>query len=163
DTVLTAEQREYLGMVKESAENLLGIINEVLDFSKIEAGRLELDRQPFNLPELVGEVLGTLALKAHPKGLELTGRVSPNGPEEVVGDEVRLRQILTNLIGNAIKFTERGEVHVEACSVAAGEGSDRERIQFAVRDTGIGIPREKQGLIFAPFTQADSSTTRRYG
>ncbi|HSB69907.1 MAG TPA: GAF domain-containing protein [Candidatus Methylomirabilis sp.] len=161
DTELTAEQREYLGMVKASADALLGIINEILDFSKIEAGRLELEPVRFSLDAVLGQTLRTLALRAHQKGLELACQVLPDVPDALVGDPGRLRQILLNLVGNAIKFTEAGEVivRVEAAS-PAGEAL---ALHFAVTDTGIGIPPAQQQQIFQPFTQADGSTTRRYG
>ncbi len=163
DTQLNAEQRDYLELVRKSADNLLGIINEILDFSKIEAGRLELETIEFNLHELVGDVLSTLAPRAWQKGLELAGRVAPEVPEILDGDPVRLRQVLVNLVGNAIKFTENGEIYVEVRpDPDAGSGA-RERLRFLVRDSGIGVPKDKQGLIFDPFTQADSTTTRKYG
>jgi PAS domain S-box-containing protein len=175
DTELTSEQREFLTMVKESADALLGVINDILDFSKIEAGRLDLDNEPFLLRDSLGDTMKTLALRAHKKGLELACQVLPDVPEALVGDAGRLRQVLINLVGNAIKFTERGEVVVTvslirarsvsdglAEPVADAPGSDIQ-LQFSVRDTGIGIPPEKQGAIFAPFVQADGSTTRKYG
>jgi two-component system sensor histidine kinase/response regulator len=161
ETELTAEQREYLATVRASADSLLTIINDILDFSKIEAGRLDLDPVPFNLRDLVEEVLRSLAVGAHAKGLELACDVSPEAPGHVVGDTVRLRQILTNLTGNAIKFTEQGEVVVEV-ALKARHGADVE-LQFSVRDTGVGIPKDKQTLIFDPFSQADGSTTRQFG
>jgi CheY-like chemotaxis protein/HPt (histidine-containing phosphotransfer) domain-containing protein len=148
-------------MVKSSADALLGVINEILDFSKIEAGKLDLDAHPFALRETVGDTLKALALRAHGKGLELTCEILPNVPEVIVGDGGRLRQVLTNLVGNAIKFTERGEVSVRAERVpAAGESVG---LRFVVSDTGIGIPADKQASVFEAFTQADGSTTRRYG
>jgi len=161
ETELTAEQREYLATVRASADSLLTIINDILDFSKIEAGRLDLDPVPFNLRELVEEVLRSLAVTAHAKGLELACDVAPDVPAHVVGDTVRIRQILTNLTGNAIKFTESGEVVVEV-GVTEVRGEDAE-LQFTVRDTGVGIPKDKQALIFDPFSQADGSTTRQFG
>jgi signal transduction histidine kinase/DNA-binding response OmpR family regulator/HPt (histidine-containing phosphotransfer) domain-containing protein len=160
ETSLTPEQREYLSTVKLSAESLLSIINEILDFSKIEAGRLELDFFEFNLHDLLGDVMKGLALRAHQKGLELAYDVFPSVPEVVVGDGHRLRQVLVNLVANAIKFTERGEVVVSVDS-AADRGNNM--IHLVVRDTGIGIPREKFSTIFEAFGQADSSQTRRYG
>lgn len=163
DTNLNAEQRDYLELVKKSADNLLGIINEILDFSKIEAGRLELDIVEFNIHDLVGDVLSTLATRAWQKGLELTGRVAPEVSETINGDPVRVRQVLVNLIGNAIKFTDAGEVCVEVRHAANSPEDGREHLHFLVRDSGIGIPKEKQGLIFDAFTQADSTTTRKYG
>jgi signal transduction histidine kinase/CheY-like chemotaxis protein len=161
DTSLTAEQREYLVMAKYSGESLLAIINDILDFSKVESGRLDLEEIDFNLHELVGEILKSLALRAHQKGLELACRLEPNVPEFVSGDPGRLRQVLINLIGNAIKFTATGEVVLTiACAGADGQATE---LRFGVRDTGIGVSPEKQHLIFEAFSQADTSTTRQYG
>jgi two-component system, sensor histidine kinase and response regulator len=191
DTDLSPEQREYLHMVKASADALLAVINDILDFSKIEAGKLDLDAVPFPLRDSLGDTMRTLALRAHKKGLELAYHVPPDVPDRLVGDPGRLRQIVVNLVGNAIKFTERGEVvvRVERCS-GNGNGSGHGNegpgagvpvplpvpvpgagphpeggvcLHFAVRDTGIGIPPEKQAAVFAPFVQADGSTTRKYG
>jgi CheY-like chemotaxis protein len=161
DTELTPEQREYLVMVKDSADILLTLINDILDFSKIEAGKLGLDLIDFNLHDTLGNTMKTLAPRASGKGLELVYQTPPRLPRDLVGDPGRLRQILVNLVGNAIKFTERGEVvvHVETQS----QTQDGVELHFAVTDTGIGIPREKQELIFAAFAQADASTTRKYG
>jgi GAF domain-containing protein/CheY-like chemotaxis protein/HPt (histidine-containing phosphotransfer) domain-containing protein len=161
DTELAPEQREYLTLARTSAETLLDVINEILDFSKIEAGRLELDARDFSVQEAVGTPLKPLALRARQKGLELTCRIAPDVPDALVGDPVRLRQVVVNLVGNAIKFTERGEVVLGVDAEAVdGHGAV---LHFAIRDTGIGIPLEKQRLIFDPFTQGDSSTTRLYG
>jgi two-component system, sensor histidine kinase and response regulator len=161
ETDLTADQRECLHTVRTSADSLLTIINDILDFSKIEAGRLELDPVPFNLRELIEELLRSLAVSAHAKGLELACDVARDVPSHVVGDPVRIRQILTNLTGNAIKFTHEGEVVVE---VSVGDRTDGDhQLRFTVRDTGVGIPKDKQALIFDPFSQADGSTTRRFG
>ncbi len=161
DTELAPEQRQNLGMVKASADSLLQVIDDVLDFSKIEAGKLDLDPNPFALRDSLGATVKALALRAHEKGLELTCHVGPEVPDGLVGDALRLRQVITNLVGNAIKFTERGEVAVRA----ELEGGPEESVclHFTVRDTGIGIPVDKQGLIFEAFTQADGSTTRRFG
>ena len=161
DTELTAEQRDCLNTVKFSADSMLTVINDILDFSKIEAGRLELDPIPFNLRDHVEESARVLAVQAHEKGLELICNVQSDVPEYVVGDVTRLRQILVNLLGNAVKFTERGEVALEV-SLASQEHGKLD-LHFAVRDTGIGIPQEKQQLIFEAFTQVDGSTTRRFG
>ncbi len=161
DTQLTGEQREYLKMVKTSADSLLGVINDVLDFSKIEAGKLELDSAEFNLQDTVDEVMKVLAVRADQKGLELAYYLRPGVPERVVGDAGRLRQILVNLVGNAIKFTEQGEVIVRV--EAEAQTSDEVVLHFGIRDTGIGVPPAKQAVIFESFTQADGSTTRRYG
>ncbi len=161
DTELTPEQREYLTMVKGSALSLLGIINDILDFSKIEAGQLDLEQREFCLSEEVEDLLRTLAVHAHAKNLELIYDADPAVPEDLVGDAGRLRQVLTNLVGNAVKFTDTGEVVVSVR--VEGRDTDGLRLHFAVRDTGIGIPQEKQALIFQAFAQADSSTTRKYG
>jgi len=160
-TRLTAEQQDYLETAKSSAEALLALINDILDFSKIEARRLDLERVEFDLREEVGDTLKLLALRAAEKGVELAGHVAPDVPEAVCGDPGRLRQVLLNVVGNAIKFTAQGEVILDVAveSQTAGEVT----LHFAVKDTGIGIPREKQQQIFQAFTQADSSTTRRYG
>jgi PAS domain S-box-containing protein len=173
DTPVTDQQRKYLTVVQSAAEALLEVINDLLDFSKIEAGKLELDRATFSLRTALNDTLRSLALRAHRKGLELVGRVHPDVSDALVGDVGRLRQVLTNLIGNAIKFTAEGEVVVEAQmrqeenGPPDGEPLDPESppctLLFSVRDTGIGIPREKQQKIFEAFEQADSSTTRRYG
>jgi two-component system, sensor histidine kinase and response regulator len=161
DTKLTVKQREYLGMVKASADSLLGVVNDILDFSKIEAGKLRLEPIAFDLQDSVGDAMKTLALRAHEKGLELTYYVAPDVPAGVVGDPDRIRQILVNLVSNAIKFTRCGEVSVRIeTAPAAAEGV---LLHFSVTDTGIGIPREKQALIFEPFAQADGSITRQYG
>ncbi len=162
DTKLTLEQGEYLGMVKDSAASLLTIINDILDYSKIEAGKLELEAVHFRLRQSVGETLRTLGFRARDKGLELAWSVASDVPDYLSGDMGRVRQILTNLVANAVKFTERGEVFVEI----GKEPESTEALallHFRVRDTGIGITKEKQGMIFGAFTQADSSTTRKYG
>jgi PAS domain S-box-containing protein len=161
DTELTPEQREYLVMVKDSADNLLTLINDILDFSKIEAGKLGLDLIDFNLHDTLSNTVKTLAPRASGKGLELVCRTPPSLPRDLVGDPGRLRQILVNLVGNAIKFTERGEVVLDVETQSQTE--EGVELHFAVTDTGIGIPREKQELIFAAFAQADATTTRKYG
>jgi PAS domain S-box-containing protein len=166
DTELADEQREYLEMIQKSADALLGVINDVLDFSKIEAGRLDLEQVEFGLRGLLGDTLDTLSLRASQKGLELAYHVGTHVPDGLVGDPTRLRQVVMNLVGNAIKFTEHGEVIVDVSGgPAVGESKEPPDIllHFQVRDTGIGIPREKQEAVFDAFTQADSSTTRRYG
>ncbi|MDY6987826.1 MAG: response regulator [Thermodesulfobacteriota bacterium] len=161
DSGLTTEQRDYLETVKTSSDSLLTLINDILDLSKIESRKLDLDLVEFNLADNVGDTLKTLAVRADEKGLELACRVVPDVPEILVGDPGRLRQILMNLVGNAIKFTERGEVvvHVER----GGEKENKICLRFTVADTGIGIPPDKQQLIFQPFAQADGTTTRKYG
>jgi len=159
-TDLTREQREYLEMVKVSADSLLMVINDILDFSKIEAGRLELDDVDFELPDVVGDATKALALRAHEKGLELGFRIGANVPRSLIGDSLRLRQILLNLVGNAIKFTDKGEVFVMVEALEIGDPDLR--LHFQVRDTGMGIPAEKQRMIFEAFAQADGSSTRKY-
>jgi two-component system, sensor histidine kinase and response regulator len=161
DTELSPEQREYLNTVKLSADTLLALINDILDFSKIEAGKLDLDPIDFSLRDNLGDTLKTLAMRAHQKGLELAAHVLPDVPDELIGDPIRLRQIVVNLIGNAIKFTDKGEVIVRV-ELESSE-SDDIHLHFAVSDTGIGIPANKQSVIFEAFSQADGSTTRKYG
>ena len=161
DTDLTSEQRDYMGTVKSSADALLDIINDTLDFSKIEAGKLELDCVALNLRDLVEQGLKPLALRAHQKQLELTCDVRPEVKEWVVADPTRVRQIIVNLVGNAIKFTKQGEVGLEVA--LEGATPDSVILHFSVRDTGIGIPAGKQAVIFEVFSQADSSTARKFG
>jgi signal transduction histidine kinase/CheY-like chemotaxis protein len=161
ETELTPEQRDYLMMVKASADALLTVLNDVLDFSKIEAGKLDLDPIPFRLRESLSDTLKLLALRADQKGIELTCDIHPEVPAVVVADPTRLRQIIMNLIGNAIKFTARGEVGLEVA--VESRTRDQAQLHFAVRDTGIGIDPEKQKLIFEAFSQADSSTARKFG
>jgi PAS domain S-box-containing protein len=162
ETELTSEQREYLETVKLSADSLLTVINDILDFSKMEAGKIELEVLDFNLRDCVETTLKTLALRADEKNLELMCEVAPEIPELVRGDSNRLRQVILNLVGNAIKFTSAGEVSLKVHADAGGEGKNR-MLHFTVSDTGIGISSEKLQLIFEPFTQADTSTTRKYG
>jgi two-component system sensor histidine kinase/response regulator len=160
-TELTAEQREYLETVRSSADALLDIINDILDFSKIEARKLDIDAIDFDLRYTIDDTLRALAPRAHAKGLELACQIAPSVPPALRGDPSRLRQILVNLIGNAVKFTETGEVVVRVdCAHVEGAPAI---VTFTVSDTGIGIPREKHAAIFDPFTQADASTTRRFG
>lgn len=161
DTELTREQRDYLSTVKSSADALLSLINDILDFSKIEAGRLELDPIDFGLRDALADMLNTLSMRAHSKGVELAYHVQTNVHDALIGDVNRLRQIVVNLVGNAIKFTEEGEIVV---GVEAVNRNDKElTLHFSVRDTGIGIPAHKVEAIFKPFEQADVSTTRKYG
>ncbi|HXX16940.1 MAG TPA: response regulator [Candidatus Eremiobacteraceae bacterium] len=161
DTALSQEQRDYLGLVRISAESLLAVINDVLDFSKIEAGKMEIEAIPFDLRESLGETMKALGFRAYQKGLELIYEVQPDVPDAVSGDSGRIRQIIINLVGNAIKFTERGEILV---SVTQREVSAESAVlQFAVRDTGVGISAETQQKIFGAFAQADSSMARKYG
>ncbi len=161
DTDLTAEQRDYLGMVKTSANSLLTVVNDILDFSKIEAGKLDLDLADFPFQHTVGETLKALAFRAHQKRIELAWRVAPDVPLYLKGDMGRLRQILVNLVGNSVKFTERGEIVVSANKES--EDQDGIMLHFQVHDTGIGIPPEKQQMVFDAFTQADTSASRKYG
>jgi len=161
ETQLTEEQREYLETVKTSADSLLTVINDILDFSKIEAGKIDLEMIDFDLRDCLESMLKTLSVRADEKGLELLCEVAPDVPEIVRGDSTRLRQVVTNLIGNAIKFTNEGEVQLKV-QLESSQGGDR-IVRFTVIDTGIGIPEDKRELIFDPFSQADTSTTRKYG
>ena len=173
DTPLTAEQRNYLTIVKSSADALMNVINDLLDFSKIEAGKLELDPADFSLRRVLGDTLRALALRAHKQGLELICRIQDEVPDGLIGDAGRLRQVLLNIIGNAIKFTDQGEVvvRVEAKSalketgpIPSGQGFPTLQVlHFSVSDTGVGIPLNKQRKIFQAFEQEDNSTTRKYG
>lgn len=161
DTELNKEQRESLGLVRLSAESLLSIINDVLDFSKIEAGKLEIESIPFDFRESLGETMKALAVRADQKGLELVYEVEPGVPEALLGDPGRIRQVLVNLVGNAIKFTERGEILV---SVTEEEGrAESSLLHLRVQDTGVGIPADQQKRIFEAFSQADGSMARRFG
>jgi PAS domain S-box-containing protein len=161
DTDLAPEQRDYLTMAKSSADALLGIINDILDYSKIEAGKISLDPVRFDVSEMVADAVRSMAIPAHKKGLELAFHVDRDVPLELIGDCMRLRQVLLNLIGNAIKFTKEGEVEVRA-HLAERRG-DEVQLHFSVRDTGVGIPAGKQAKLFQAFEQADTSTTRHYG
>ncbi|MER3414743.1 MAG: hypothetical protein C4297_00820 [Gemmataceae bacterium] len=163
DSTLTADQRENLLVVKKSAEALLAIINDLLDFSKIEAGRMHLEEVPFALRQVIEESLHTVALTASQKGLRLWSHVHPDVPAWLKGDPLRLRQVLVNLLSNAVKFTERGEVALTVEGGPNENAGDAYVLHFQVRDTGVGIPPEKHRAIFEAFTQADGSTTRRYG
>jgi signal transduction histidine kinase/CheY-like chemotaxis protein len=161
DTETTAEQRDYLNMVRNSADALLTVVNDILDFSKIEAGKLDLDHVDFPLTEALDQIMKTFSLRAAQKHLELACEVASPIPEMVVGDPTRLRQIVNNLVGNALKFTEHGEIVVAA--ELESRDADSVFLHFTVRDTGIGIPPEQQQKIFEAFSQADGSTTRKYG
>jgi PAS domain S-box-containing protein len=161
DTELTSEQREFLDIVKLSADSLLAVINDILDFSKIEAGKLDLEELDFNLRDCLESTMKMLALRADEKQLELLCDVGIEVPEIVRGDSARVRQVVVNLVGNAIKFTSKGEVELRVQSEAEKDGDSV--LHFIVSDTGIGIPADKQKLIFDPFSQADTSTTRKYG
>jgi signal transduction histidine kinase/DNA-binding response OmpR family regulator len=161
DTELTREQREYLTIVKTSADSLLSLLNDILDFSKIEAGKLELESIDFSLRDSLDNTMKALSIRAQQKGLELAYNISPDVPDTLVGDPTRLRQLIVNLVGNAIKFTPEGEVVVRVERV---EETDKDALlHFSVHDTGIGIPIEKQSTIFEAFTQADNSMTRTHG
>ncbi|HEY7161408.1 MAG TPA: ATP-binding protein, partial [Acidobacteriota bacterium] len=161
DTELSSEQREYLGMAKESADSLLELLNDILDFTKIEAGKLRLSNAAFNLPAAIDRIMKSFKIRAQEKGLEFTCELSSAVPSIVIGDESRLRQVLINLIGNAIKFTSTGYILVK---LGVDEiKDDVATVHFLVEDTGIGIPPEKHQVIFEAFTQADSSTTRQFG
>jgi two-component system sensor histidine kinase/response regulator len=160
ETQLSTTQREYLSVVKSCADGLLSLLNDILDFSKIEAGKLSLDPQPFGLQQMIADCMKALSLRAHQKGLELAFEVAADVPERMVGDSGRLRQIIMNLTGNAIKFTEHGEV---VLSVIREPQADGLILRFTLRDSGIGIPKDKLTKIFGAFEQADSSTTRVYG
>ncbi len=167
ETELTGEQREFLSMAKSSADSLLSVINDILDFSKVEAGMLDLDPIEFSVRQSIEDTARIIAFRAHEKGLELICDIDPSVPEFVVADAQRIRQVLVNLSGNAVKFTERGEV-VLSVRVAPDDGkvsvaNSRLALLFAVRDTGIGIPASKQQHVFEAFSQADGSTTRKYG
>jgi len=161
ETELSQEQREYLGMVKSSADSLLTLINDILDFSKIEAGKLDMEIIEFNLRLCLDDAMKAVSLRAHQKGLELVYEILPEVPEALLGDPTRLRQIVLNLVGNAVKFTAQGEValHIERAEDAGKEIT----LHFSVTDTGVGIPTEKHKSIFEGFSQADNSTTRKFG
>jgi two-component system, sensor histidine kinase and response regulator len=161
ETELTAEQDEYLGMVKMSADSLLRLLNDILDSSKIESGKFTLEPVDFRLAELLDAALRPVGLRAAQKGLALRCEVEPGTPELLFGDDGRLQQVLVNLVGNAVKFTDRGEVMVRVGTESIV--GDTIILRFSVRDTGIGIPKDQQSLIFEPFRQADGSTTRKYG
>lgn len=160
DTELSSEQQDYVRTIRNSGESLLTIINDILDFSKAESGRLDLETIPFDVVEVVEEVLELLAAQAHRKGLEIAAQVSPDLRARRIGDPTRLRQVLVNLTGNAIKFTEAGEVVIHVEPAYSG---DADEFLVRVRDTGMGIPPEKKALLFQPFSQVDSATTRRFG
>ncbi|MFA6960696.1 MAG: response regulator [Opitutaceae bacterium] len=162
ETPLNAEQRDFVEIIHNSGDSLLTIINDVLDFSKIESGKIDLETHPYGLRQCVEEALELLAPKAAEKGLDLVALIDPETPPFVIGDVTRLRQVLVNLLGNAIKFTTQGEVVVSVSSQAGARAGELS-LRFAVTDTGIGIPREKQDRLFQSFSQVDSSTTREFG
>jgi signal transduction histidine kinase len=161
DTKLDAEQHDYLDMAKESAQGLLTVINDILDFSKIEAGKLDLETARFSLRESLAQTIKPLAIRAQQKNLDLSLRVDPQVVDLVTGDPTRLRQVIVNLVGNAIKFTNQGSVTLSAQRLS--QDDEHMMVRFTVEDTGIGIPPERQKEIFSSFTQADNSTTRKYG
>ncbi|MFQ5427610.1 MAG: response regulator, partial [Thermodesulfobacteriota bacterium] len=161
DTELTAEQMEYAETIQKSGDSLLTLINDILDFSKIEAGKIELESVEFNLRGVVEDTCDLLAMRAHEKGIEFICEIEPSVPWRLIGDPGRVRQIITNLAGNAIKFTSSGEVVVKTS--LAKEAADNVLLCFEIKDTGIGIPEDKIGGLFNAFTQADASTTRKYG
>ena len=161
DSDLTPEQRRSAQSVYSSGEALLNVLNDILDFSKIEAGKLVLEKVDFNLHALIEDVTELFATSAHRKGLEIIVSISDQVPAALQGDSGRLRQILSNLIGNAVKFTEQGEVVVQVSGEPTAEG--QALLRFSVRDTGIGIGSEEQKHLFLPFSQADESTTRKFG
>jgi len=165
ETDLTPEQQQYVKIFRNAGENLLNIINDILDISKVEAGQIELENIDFNLNDLIEKTCEIMALRAHTKNLELTYHLKSDVPTELVGDPIRLRQIIVNLVGNAIKFTEEGEVviRIEKLKEKKDEEKNSVTIFFSVSDTGIGIPEDKLNTIFDTFTQADASTTRKYG
>ncbi|CAB1057421.1 hypothetical protein D1BOALGB6SA_2174, partial [Olavius sp. associated proteobacterium Delta 1] len=161
DTALSEEQRQYAEIVHSSADALLGVINDILDYSKVEAGKLELEILDFDLRCTLEDVVDVLAVSAHPKGLELACRIQPDVPALVRGDPGRLRQVLVNLLNNAVKFTDKGEVLVRA--ELQREDDRLALVRFSVTDTGIGIPAERMHRLFQSFSQVDASTTRNYG
>ena len=163
DTPLSVEQREYISTVQQSAEALLTVINDVLDFSKIEAGHLDMEEVVFSPEELLGESARALAVRAHENGVEMVYEVASNVPDAVAGDPTRLRQVLLNLLSNAVKFTPHGEISVLVEALPERPANDAVVLHFQVRDTGVGIPADRQAAIFQEFTQADDSTTRKYG
>ncbi len=162
-TRLDAEQKHYLNTVQSSAESLLTVINDVLDFSKIEAGKLEMEEVEFELRKTLAEAVDTVAIKAHEKTLDIAHRISPDVPDHLIGDPFRIRQVILNLLGNAIKFTEHGEIVLETSLVELDDKNDLATLKFSIHDTGVGIPAIKQGMIFEEFSQADGSTSRTFG
>ncbi|GMX63327.1 hypothetical protein Elgi_30200 [Paenibacillus elgii] len=161
ETDLNAEQREYVDTIRRSGAALLYVINDILDLSKIESGKMEIKEEPLNLRTSLIETYEVFHAESRSKSLELTYDIDPAIPECIIGDESRLRQVLINLVGNAVKFTEQGGVHVSVAVLSHSE--EQLELEFRVSDTGIGIPEEKRGMLFQPFTQVDSSLTRKYG
>ncbi|ABW25306.1 response regulator [Acaryochloris marina] len=163
DTELTPQQQEYTETIRKSGDSLLTLINDILDYSKIEAGKLDLEKQAFNVRVCVEDALELVASRVGPKEIELAGVVEPDVPQAILGDVTRLRQILVNLLGNAIKFTQSGEVVVNVSAEPFAADTPLYELSFAVRDTGMGIPAERQNRLFKSFSQVDSSTTRKFG
>jgi signal transduction histidine kinase len=161
DTEVTSEQREYLEMVKTSADSLLGLLNDILDFSKVDAGKMELTQADFHFGADLNDILKVMHFRGAQKHLEVSWQLDPHIPDTLVGDSLRLRQVLINLLGNAIKFTEVGSVRLQVARQE--ETADHVLLHFQVQDTGVGIPTDKQAVIFEAFTQADSSATRSFG
>ena len=160
-TPLNPKQRDYVSKVHNAGTSLLAIINDILDFSKIEAGKLDIETTDFQLDEVISSVTTLTAQKAHDKGLEFLAHVAPGIPEHLLGDPLRLGQILTNFVNNAVKFTERGEIRLNIELLE--RTGEKVQLKFSVRDTGIGMTREQAAKLFQPFTQADMSTTRKHG
>ncbi len=160
-TDLSPKQRDYLNKIQSSANALMGIINDILDLSKIEAGKLEIERTNFTLDQVLNNVASMFSIKTQEKGLTLSFRIAPNVPLALIGDPLRLGQVLINLLSNAVKFTSSGEIQVSTEVVA--KETDHITLVFSVRDTGIGMTEEQRAKLFQPFTQADGSTTRKYG
>jgi signal transduction histidine kinase len=160
-TTLTPKQRDYVSKVHNAGTSLLAIINDILDFSKVEAGKLDIESTEFRLDEVINSVITLTAQKAHDKGLEFLAHVAPEVPDVLLGDPLRLGQILTNFVNNAVKFTEHGEVRITIEQIE--QVGEKTNLRFAVRDTGIGMTKEQAGRLFQPFTQADMSTTRKHG
>src|SRR5262249_26418436 len=160
-TPLDRKQRDYVAKVHNAGTSLLAILNDILDFSKIEAGKLDLETTDFRLDEVIGTVTTFTAQKAHEKGLEFLAHVSPDIPEQLLGDPLRLGQILTNFVNNAVKFTEQGEIRLEIALLE--QTGEKVQLKFSVRDTGIGMTPAQSARLFQPFTQADMSTTRKHG
>jgi PAS domain S-box-containing protein len=161
DTEVTSEQREYLEMVKTSADSLLGLLNDILDFSKVDAGKMELTQTDFHFGADLNDILKVMHFRGAQKHLEVSWQLDPHIPDTLVGDSLRLRQVLINLLGNAIKFTEVGSVRLQVARQE--ETADHVLLHFQIQDTGVGIPTDKQAVIFEAFTQADSSATRSFG
>ena len=166
-TELDERQRKFISLAHSSAKGLMLIINDLLDMAKVEAGRIVMEQSPFSLHDCLREAIQPLLLKAHERHILLRVRVQPAVADQLLGDALRLRQVLINLVGNALKFTEKGEVQVEVERLeerpASGDTGARQRLRFGVHDTGIGLTQEQVQHVFAPFTQADRSITRRYG